>query len=95
MLFQEGIQTDPATIEAVKSWPILQSTKDVHKFLCFTGYHRCFIKGYAAIARPLNDRLVGYVTNSTVKQKKKTLARKLKFHWGDEQHPSFDTIIAS
>ena len=90
---QAGIQTDPAKIEAVKSWPIPQCTKDVRKFLGFTGYYRRFIKGYAAIARPLNDLLVGYATNPKAKQKKKTQARKLKFHWGDEQQASFDKII--
>ena len=91
---QEGIQTDPAKIEAVKSWPIPQCTKDVRKFLGFTGYYRRFIKGYAAIARPLNDLLVGYSTNPKAKQKKKTLARKQKFHWGEDQQASFDTIIS-
>ena len=91
---QEGIQTDPTRIEAVKSWPIPQYTKDVGKFLGFTGYYRRFIKGYAAIARPLNDLLVGYATNPKAKQNEKTLARKPKFHWGDEQQASFNTIIS-
>ena len=31
----------------------------VHKFLGITGYFRCFIKGYAKIAKPLNDLLQG------------------------------------
>ena len=31
----------------------------VHKFLGTTGYFRCFIKGYAKIAKPLNDLLQG------------------------------------
>ena len=31
----------------------------VHKFLGATGYFRCFIKGYARIAKPLNDLLQG------------------------------------
>ena len=31
----------------------------VHKFLGTTGYFRCFIKGYARIAKPLNDLLQG------------------------------------
>ena len=90
---QEGIQTYPAKIEAVTSWPIPLCTKDVRKFLGFTGYYRRFIKGYAAIARPHNDLLVDYAANPMAKQKKKTLARKPKFHWGDEQQASFDTII--
>ena len=31
----------------------------VRKFLGTTGYFRCFIKGYARIAKPLNDLLQG------------------------------------
>ena len=31
----------------------------VRKFLGATGYFRCFIKGYARIAKPLNDLLQG------------------------------------
>ena len=80
VVFQEGIRTDPAKIEAVKPWPIPKCTKDVRKFLGFTGYYRRFIKGYAATARPLNDLLVGYATNPKAKQKKTTIARKMKFH---------------
>ena len=76
VVFQEGIRTDPAKIEAVKPWPIPKCTKDVRKFLGFTGYYRRFIKGYAATARPLNDLLVGYATNPKAKQKKRRLREK-------------------
>ena len=58
---EAGIQADPEKIEAVKNWPIPQNTKDVRKFLGFTGYYRRFIKGYASIARPLNDLLIGEI----------------------------------
>ena len=34
----DRIQTDPSKIEAVNNWPIPKSTKDVRKFLGFTGY---------------------------------------------------------
>ena len=65
----EGIHTDPAKIEAVKSWPVPKSIKDVRRFLGFTGYYRKFIQGFAAMARPLNDLLVGHVTNPKAKKK--------------------------
>ena len=65
----EGIHTDPAKIEAVKSWSVPKSIKDVRRFLGFTGYYRKFIQGFAAIARPLNDLLVGHVTNLKAKKK--------------------------
>ncbi len=56
---EEGIQTDPEKTKAVKNWPAPTTTKDVRKFLGFTGYYRRFVKNYASIARPLNDLLIG------------------------------------
>ena len=90
---REGIQTDPSKIEALKSWPIPQCTKDVRKFLGFTGYYRRFVKGYAAIARPLNDLLIGHPTGS--KSKKKKCKPETPFRWAEEQQQAFDTIISS
>jgi len=59
---EQGIHTDPDKIKYVKAWPLLKSTKDVRQFLGFTGYYRRFMKGYAALARSLNDLLVGHQT---------------------------------
>ena len=39
----EGIHVDPSKTEAVNDWPIPKSTKDVRKFLGFTGYDRRFV----------------------------------------------------
>ena len=89
---EEGIHTDPSKTEAVKSWPIPKCTKDVRKFLGFTGYYRRFVKNYAAIARPLNDLLVGHSTNP--KNKRKSAQKETPFIWGQNQQISFDTIIS-
>ena len=89
---EDGIQTDPSKIEAVKSWPIPKCTKDIRKFLGFTGYYRRFVKDYATIARPLNDLLIGYSTNP--KAKKKSARTKMPFKWGTEEQASFDAIIS-
>ena len=86
-----GIHVDPAKTEAVRSWPIPKSTKDVRKFLGFTGYYQRFVKGYAAIARPLNDLLIGHPTNPQAKTKASVKANPFK--WGPEQQTSFNTII--
>ena len=88
---EEGIHTDPSKIESVKSWPIPKSVKDLRRFLGFTGYYRRFIKGFAAIARPLNDLLVGHATNPTARRK--SALKPTPFKWEEEQHKSFDTII--
>lgn len=68
---EDGIRTDPSKIEAVKTWPIPKSVKEIRQFLGFTGYYRRFIKGYASIARPLNDLLVGISPNDKVKKGRK------------------------
>ena len=88
---EEGIHNDPSKIEAVKFWPVPKNIKDVRCFLGFTGYYWKFIQGFAAIARPLNDLLIGIVTNP--KTKKKPAKEREPFEWGQEQQNSFENII--
>ena len=66
---EEGIQTDPEKLEAIRTWPVPQNVKEVRSFPGFTGYYRRFINNYASVARPLNDLLVGHCTNKTEKTK--------------------------
>ena len=71
---EDGIKTDPEKIQALGDWPTPKCIKDVRKLLGFAGYYRRFVKGFAAIVRPLNDILVG---NSTKKPSKK----RTQFKW--------------
>ncbi|XP_078787638.1 retrovirus-related Pol polyprotein from transposon 297 [Oryzias latipes] len=57
---ERGVETDPEKIDALKSWPIPQTLKELRSFLGFAGYYRRFIQGYAAIAKPLNDLTRGH-----------------------------------
>ena len=88
---EEGIQTDPEKLEAIRTWPVPQNVKEVRSFLGFTGYYRRFIKNYASIARPLNDLLVGHCTNKTEKTKSNKV-KKAPFDWNDDQQLSFETL---
>jgi hypothetical protein len=52
---KDGIHVNPAIVKAVVEWPVPKSIKEVRAFLGFTGFYQRFIKGYAALAKPLNE----------------------------------------
>jgi hypothetical protein len=52
---KDGIHVDPAKVKAVVEWPVPKSIKEVRAFLGLTGFYRRFIKGYAALAKPLHE----------------------------------------
>ena len=57
---ENGVETDPEKVNALKTWPIPKNLKELRSFLGFSGYYRRFIKGYADIAKPLNELTRGY-----------------------------------
>ena len=75
----EGVSTQTEKVEAVKSWPIPKSKKEVRSFLGLVGYYRRFIKGFANIARPLT-KLTGLHE---------------KFKWTDDCQAAFEQLKSS
>jgi hypothetical protein len=54
---KEGVSTDPNKIQAVSSWPLPSSIKQLRGFLGLAGYYRRFVKDFGKIAKPLTDML--------------------------------------
>ena len=71
-----GVHTDPSKIEAVVDWPTPKNVREVRSFLGLASYYRKFVKGFAAIARPLHQ-LTG---------------KGVTFTWGDEAQAAFDQL---
>ena len=54
-----GIETSPKKIAAILNWPQPQNITQVRSFLGFCNYYRKFIRGYAQVAKPLYQLLMG------------------------------------
>ena len=46
---------DPIKIKGIRNWPTPTSVKAIRSFLGFCNFYRPFIKGFSALARPLNE----------------------------------------
>ncbi len=56
VILEKGVtHMDPVKISGIADWPIPKNVKDVRSFLGFCNFYRAFIRGFANIARPLNQ----------------------------------------
>jgi hypothetical protein len=77
LIIKEGkLSMDPTKLSGIRDWPVPKSVKDVRSFLGFGNFYRKFIRGFADLARPLNELL-----------KKDT-----KFEWTQEHQETFDLL---
>ena len=81
---EEGVQTDPKKIAAVKKWARPTTVHTVRKFLGFVNYYRRFIKDYSKIARPLYNLVSG----------ENAKRRSNSVEWSDAAEEAFQTLIA-
>ena len=51
---ERGFSTDPDKIETVRNWPTPKNADHIWSLLGLVSYYRRFIKGFAAVARPLH-----------------------------------------
>ena len=54
-----GIQPSNINVKAIAEYAPLQTYTEIRAFLGLVGHYRCFIKGFAQIAQPLNEHPVG------------------------------------
>ncbi|GAA6081704.1 uncharacterized protein LOC111855352, partial, partial [Tachysurus ichikawai] len=96
---ENGVETDPQKVEAIKTWPNPRNLKELRSFLGFSGYYRRFVKDYAKLVKPLNELTVGYpplLRCRKVQSKEKTyLDPKEPFggRWTADCQRSFETLI--
>jgi hypothetical protein len=55
----QGVRIEPGQIEAIQSWPVPCSVKDIQVFIGFTGFYWQFIRNYSKIIVLLTDLLKG------------------------------------
>ena len=56
IIIEKGMtRMDPVKIEGIRNWPRPAKVKDIRSFLGFCNFYRPFIRGFAHIARPLNE----------------------------------------
>ena len=76
IISEEGVGTDPAKIETVRSWPAPTCVAEVRSFVGLASYYRRFIAGFAAIAQPLH----------------KLTEKNSTFQWDTACQEAFDTL---
>jgi hypothetical protein len=67
---------DPVKIAGIKNWPIPTKVKDVRSFLGFCNFYCPFIRGFAHLARPLNE----------------LTRKDAEWSWEDQQQKAFDEL---
>ena len=56
---KKGVQASDINMKAITEYAPLQTYTVIWAFLGLVGHYRCFIKGFAWIAQPLNEHLAG------------------------------------
>ena len=78
IISENGLEPDPAKIEAVQNFPVPRNATEVRSFLGLCSYYRRFVKNFAAIAAPIH----------AINESKST------FQWTPGAQESFETLKA-
>ena len=72
----EGVKVAVDKVDAVLSWPMPTCVREVQGFLGLANFYRRFVKGFAAIAKPLTD----------------LMRKDKDFTWGTEEEATFKKL---
>lgn len=89
LVSEEGISVDPEYLESVIAFPVPTNIKELQRFLGMAGYYRRFVEGYAAIAKPLYELLVGVNPKTSRRRRPSPLN---PWVWGESQQDAFETL---
>ena len=79
VILEKGMtRMDPIKIKGVRDWPTPAKVKDVRSFLGFCNFYRPFIRGFAHVAKPLNE----------------LTKKDVEWNWGTRQQEAFETLKA-
>lgn len=73
---KDGVKPNPRIVEAVKTWKVPTTVKEVQQYLGLCNYYRQFIRGFSEVAAPLS-----HLTR-----------KEVAFTWTDEARTSFDKL---
>jgi hypothetical protein len=77
LILEKGVtHMDPTKVEGVRNWATPSTKKHVRSFLGFCNFYRAFIRGFAKLAKPLN--------NLTKKD--------APWIWGNDEQNAFNTL---
>jgi hypothetical protein len=77
VILEKGMtRMDPVKIAGIRDWPMPTKVKDIRSFLGFCNFYRPFIRGFAHVARPLNE----------------LTRKDAKWIWGERQNKAFEDL---